>query len=207
MKTNTRQIHTELFTDTAASILSSVLGQESDGIWENSRGHEKYWCFAGICRAKDGEVLIEVSDGFDEYYCCESFFCGKTNYEVCEYFANRIKQIAKIEMKDAHVDGVSEWNRNNSRELCYLDARLCEAYLVYEILKGRSRAKDKYATDLIEKVIGHRLTPEAIALREAIKKINAKLADDLKALEAKHAADVSALKAAAEAEISKLKAA
>lgn len=203
-----RLIHTELFTDTAASILSSVLGQESDGIWENLRGHEKYWRFAGIHRAEDGEVLIEVSDGFDAYHNCESFFYGKTDYEVCEYFANRIKQIAKIEMKDEHVDGVSGWNRNNSRELCYLHhARLCEAYLVYEILKGRSRAKDKYATDLIEKVIGHRLTPEAIALREAIKKINAKLANDLKALEAKHAADINALKAAAEAEISKLKAA
>lgn len=208
MKTNTRQIHTGLFTNTAASILASVLGQESDGIWENSRGHERYWRFAGICRAKDDEVLIEVSDGIDTYYHCASFFNGKTDYEVCEYFANRIKQIAKIEMKDEHVDGVSGWNRNNSRKLCYLhDARLCEAYLVYEILKGRSRARDKYATDLIEKVIGHRLTPEAIALREVIKKINAKLADDLKALEAKHAADVSALKAAAEAEISKLKAA
>lgn len=200
MKTNTRQIHTGLFTDTAASILASILGQESDGIWENSRGHERYWRFAEICRAKDDEVLIEVH--------CASFFDRKTDFNVCEYFANRIKQIAKIEMKDEHVDGVSEWNRNNSRKLCYLhDAHLCEAYLVYEILKGRSRAKDKYATDLIEKVVGHPMTPEMQALREAIEKINAKLADDLKALEAKYATDVSALKAVAEAEIAKLKAA
>ena len=108
-------------------------------------------------------------------------------------------------MKDD--SSIGKWVRSNCNYTCYANVKVNEAYLVYEILKGRSLARDKYATDLIEKVIGHRLTPEAIALREAIKKINAKLADDLKALEAKHAADVSALKAAAEAEISKLKAA
>ena len=201
-----RLIHTGLFTDTAAdAIYHGVIGQCSDGRGEDNPKNAKYWRFISVKRAEDGEVLLEVKSGYDLFYEVESAFAYKSEFEVREWVANYLKATVKLHMKDD--SSIGKWVRSNGNYTCYADVKVNEAYLVYEILKGRSRAKDKYATDLIEKVIGHRLTPEAIALREAIKKINAKLADDLKALEAKHAADVSALKAAAEAEISKLKAA
>lgn len=204
-KTNTRLIHTGLFTDTAASILHAVLGQESDGIWENSRGHEKYWCFANIQRADNDEVLIEVSDGYDPMYRVESYFHGKNDYEVREYFANRIKQIAKIEMKDDNCNAVSGWNRSSTMELCYLhDGSVSEAYLAYEVLKGRSRASSKYRNDTIEKVIGHPMTPEMKAKRDAVAKIKAEAAQKIKELEAKHAAEIAELQKATELEVMKV---
>lgn len=201
-----RLIHTGLFTDTAVDAIDrGVIGQCSDGRGEDNPKNAKYWKFISVKRAEDGEILLEVGDGYDPFYGVWSAFDRKSDFEVLEWVANYLKATIKVHMKDD--PSIGSWTRSNGNYTCYADVKVNEAYLIYEILKGRSRAKDKYATDLIEKVIGHRLTPEAIALREAIKKINAKLADDLKALEAKHAADVSALKATAEAEISKLKAA
>jgi len=77
-------------------------------------------------------------------------------------------------------------------ELCYLhDGSVSEAYLAYEVLKGRSRASGKYRNDTIEKVIGHPMTPEMKAKRDAVAKIKAEAAQKIKELEAKHAAEIA----------------
>lgn len=118
-------------------ILDSVIGQLSDGKWENSPVMVKFWKNAKI-EERDGKIVIIVKDGWD------SGFRGKDDAWVKSWFAGKIKDIAYDE-----YDG-AKWDRKDSRELGYLSRRdeypvkVSDAYKAYEILKGR-KVDGKYA--------------------------------------------------------------
>ena len=105
----------------------SVIGQLSDGIWENSRGMEKYWQYADIIK-KGSEIYISVNT---ENY--ESGYRGKSEQDIKRYFAQKVKQIVKEE-------GL-EWSRDNTEISAYLDrgsdVTVQDAYRVYDKLLGR----------------------------------------------------------------------
>lgn len=120
-------ITTGLTDDKAEDILKGVIGQVSDGIWENSNGMERYWAHLDISR--DGsEVVIHVDR--DSWM---SAFRDKTDDQVKKYFATKIKQIVKEE-------GLV-WDRNNTENCNYLDyhsgVTVQDAYRVYDKLLGR----------------------------------------------------------------------
>ena len=58
---NGRIIKTGLWSVKAKEVLSSVLGQLSDGWGENNPRNDRYWKFAEVKQLADGEVVIEVS--------------------------------------------------------------------------------------------------------------------------------------------------
>ena len=111
----------------AEEVLLSVIGQLSDGIWENSRGMEKYWQYADIIK-KGSEIYISVNT---ENY--ESGYRGKSEQDIKRYFAQKVKQIVKEE-------GL-EWSRDNTEISAYLDrgsdVTVQDAYRVYDKLLGR----------------------------------------------------------------------
>ena len=122
-------------------ILDSVLGQMSDGIWENTRSMEKYWKSLDVSVESDGFIYIE-----DKH-----FVCG----DPVDFMANKIKQIVKIEADDT-PGGHLEWERLNPTRTVYLrtydsDARgaatVGECYKLYEALKGRDVNKHQYAIE------------------------------------------------------------
>lgn len=121
-------------------IINAVVGQLSDGIWENSPGMDKYWRFTDGMD-KDGNIIVydgyaeETSYGYGQrrpiwYY---SAFSGKSDDEVKRYFASKIKQIVKEEGLD--------WDRNNTQPCDYLNynsgVTVRDAYKVYDKLLGR----------------------------------------------------------------------
>lgn len=120
-------IKTGLTDDKAYDVLCSVIGQLSDGIWENSRGMERYWQYADIER-EGSEVVIKV---YRDVY--QSGYNGKSDEDVKKYFATKIKQIVKEE-------GLV-WDRNNTESCSYLDyhsgVTVQDAYRVYDKLLGR----------------------------------------------------------------------
>ena len=121
---NKEFIPTGLRDTTAKDVLDSVIGQLSDGIWENSPGMNKYWQHADIDFI-DGEINIIVDNSWN------SGFKGKSPEEIKKWFAKKVKQIIKEEGLD--------WKRDNEESADYMhgDVRVKDAYRVYDKLLGR----------------------------------------------------------------------
>ena len=133
-------IDTGLSDRKAEEVLQSVIGQLSDGIWENSRGMEKYWQYADIIK-KGSEIYISVNT---ENY--ESGYRGKSEQDIKRYFAQKVKQIVKEE-------GL-EWSRDNTEISYYLardsEVTVQDAYRVYDKLLGRvDRIKTEESKEII----------------------------------------------------------
>ena len=122
-------------------ILSSVIGQMSDGIWENTRSMEKYWKSLDYEVDQDNNIVLK-----DKY--------GETS-NPADFFANKIKQIVKIEMNDNPRGGLV-WDRGCSKVPQYLDrswgcredkpqVTVGDCYQLYDLLKGRSTEGHHYA--------------------------------------------------------------
>ena len=86
-------------TDRRLSILGSVIGQMSDGIWENTRSMEKYWKSLSFGKDASGNIYLEDNHGV----CANPI----------DFFANKIKQIIKIEIDDGNNSGL-RWDRTCS---------------------------------------------------------------------------------------------
>ena len=121
-----------------AEILDSITGQISDGIWENSRGMEKYWKNMNFTQ-ENGKITFVTPDKSN--YFEPNYFYGKDDKQIKDYLANKAKQIVKIEMKDGSLSG--EWDRNNQAELSYMGGHhtpvtVADVYSLYDRLKGRT---------------------------------------------------------------------
>ena len=142
-------------------ILSSVFGQMSDGIWENTRAMEKYWKSLDYSVNSAGYIVIE-----DRRFVCA---------DPVDFFANKIKQIIKIEIDDGNCR--MSWDRLCSATPSYIGrgvATVGDCYQLYELLKGRNTSKHKYATystyDVPLKVDGNLIVVPVSALNEGAAK-------------------------------------
>jgi len=142
MANDSRIIKTGLFGKKNKDILDSVIGQWSDGIWENNPQMAKYWKFADVAMP-NGEVLLEIDnepssrDGRIVY----NAFLNLDDAKVKEIFGRYVKAIVKEEIDD----GMSgEWKRDCTSECDYLTRSddepitVKDAYYAYEVLKGRN---------------------------------------------------------------------
>lgn len=124
------------YTSKYEDILDSVIGQMSDGIWENTRSMEKYWKSLSFERSPQGTIVI-----IDRDYICEN---------PAEFMANKIKQIIKIEIKDEEERGRSNlrWDRSCSAHPFYMHGNVTvgDCYQLYELLKGRQTSSRSYST-------------------------------------------------------------
>lgn len=145
---NTIIIKTGLSDSKAKDILNSVIGQMSDGIWENSSRMNRYWKYADIVK-EGSELAIKIS--YPNSY--ENGFRGKSENEIKKFFAQKIKQIVKEEELN--------WDRNNEERSAYLDynsgATVKDAYRVYDKLLGRKERiteanQDEYNYMLLDRL-------------------------------------------------------
>lgn len=151
-------------------IIGSVIGQMSDGIWENTRSMEKYWKSLSYEKGSDGNIWLE-----DRGYVCS---------DVKEFFANKIKQIIKIEAEDNPNDGIV-WSRTCTATTTYLNyyetITIGDCYELYELLKGRNTAKNSYSqysdynVTLTLGSFSQTITVSALTEREATDKAKAAL--------------------------------
>lgn len=155
-------------------IIGSVIGQMSDGIWENTRSMEKYWKSLDYEKGTDGNIWLE-----DRGYVCAN---------VKDFFANKIKQIIKIEAEDHPSDGI-EWSRSCTALTCYLNyyeaITVGDCYELYELLKGRKTDTKSYSTysdyavTLTFDTLNHTMVVNALSEEEAKKKAIEKLTKQL----------------------------
>ena len=145
MHNTTKLIHTKLYSKAAYEIISSVFGQLSDGYWENSPRMGKYWRYNHAKRSADGEVVISVENNWN------NGFSEMSDDQILSWIADKIKFLAKDETK--------VWKRNSvDNQLEYLSyyekVSTADAYLTYEILKGREITEYKYDKSVIDKIVG-----------------------------------------------------
>jgi len=137
-------------------IISSVFGQLSDGIWENSPRMEKYWNLCDYEKVPQGiEFTIKSSEkGYgSKWYDIPEEWLKYENYEYTfdenkfkEWLGNKVKQVVKINMND---DDLGDWNRQNLTVVPYLDRNakdyavtVADCYWLYEYLKGRKMTRN-----------------------------------------------------------------
>lgn len=114
------------------NILDSVIGQMSDGIWENTRSMEKYWKSLDFGVDANGYIWLEDRNG--------------VTTDVYDFFANKIKKIIQVEIEDGNTALV--WSRTCASVPHYFHGKVTvgDCYEMYELLKGRNTAKNRYAT-------------------------------------------------------------
>jgi len=135
--------------DTRAEVILSVLGQLSDGIWENSNGMEKYWWFADV----EGTDLVIDDNPYDGSR--RNGFYGKSEKEIRDWFANKAKQAVKIWAEDHGEDPVAIWKRDNTDEVTYMGHYRRPVYVgdVYECYDYLKQRKGKYNYGKTEEVV------------------------------------------------------
>ena len=212
-----RKIKTNTFSKKANEMLRSVIGQMSDGIWENSKLMDKYWMFAYIDRAADGENIIEIGTETGKMYCGRYVYNGfayMSDDQIREFFAKKIKQIAKIELNDnakiklKDSDETPEWKRTNTKfKSCYLnyneDISIADAYLCYEFLLGRNLSR--WAIDQIKDIVGEKRSDKEIQIAEKKNELYNKYVDTNRSINAECDKKIEEIKAKMNAEIAKLK--
>lgn len=178
-------VHTGLFSKKANEILNSVIGQMSDGMWENSNSMNKYWMFARIEQAENGENVIEIKNERCTNYCGKyvpNGFDGLNANDILDFFAKKIKQIIKQEMKDNNADRAA-WKRDNTdfhtQYLSYDEhITVADVYYIYEYLLNRPSINRKYETTIVNGIVGVPRSDEEIARARARNEITAKATAD-----------------------------
>ena len=155
-KKNTVLIDTGLSGNKAKDILNSIIGQMSDGMWENSPAMDHYWPFIEV-KMNGDMVFFEVEKSpWNRYTDKNNWFYVNMDLDekkINEFMANKLKAIAKQELKDEPELG--KWDRNNTSETTYLSysnpITFQEVYFAYEILKGRN-CEGKYPPELVREM-------------------------------------------------------
>lgn len=83
-------------------MINSVIGQLSDGIWENSPTLTGRWVFGK--GSHDGTTIDVSTEYCDKYWNCHNPYIRMTDAQILTYFANKIKQIALIELEDMYYE-------------------------------------------------------------------------------------------------------
>lgn len=79
-------------------ILASVIGQMSDGIWENTSRFNGYWGYAE-CNSGSVDIVVDTN-WYSRNIKAKNPYVTMTDCGIKNFFANKVKQIALIEMQD-----------------------------------------------------------------------------------------------------------
>lgn len=152
------KIRTGLVGETARDILDSVIGQMSDGMWENSPTMEHYWPFIEVVMKGRNVYLYVSEEPWRQNYGKDNWFLRNMKMDenkIREFMADKAKAVAKQELKDD--SDLGEWDRGNVNETTYLSydkpVTFQEVYFVYEILKGRDCLR-KYPEEVVAEMLG-----------------------------------------------------
>lgn len=148
------------------AYLDAVMGQLSDGMWENSPRMEPYW----ICNSltEEGIEMESFNRSFGRRTYTNPLY-DMSDIEVRSWFADKLKAVAKQWLKNNR----GEWSRINYDEVSYLrdGQTVAGAYKVYDSLKGREDKTgkqlkiktDKSARNIeVDDIIGRRKVVQVI---------------------------------------------
>lgn len=136
MSNDAMYIKTGLTDIISEDVLKSVIGQMSDGMWENSKIMEHYWPFVDIERVNNkhtsaDEVYIVVdlkrdSSGWHQNNPNNNWFWNSTKYNcsherIKKFFANKIQTIVREDLNDHEIKW-SRFSAKNDYKLQYISS-------------------------------------------------------------------------------------
>lgn len=122
-------------------ILKCVIGQLSDGMWENSNTMGFYWPYVKIELNEKDEVCIVIS--LCKPWC--NCFISKLEADptkIMLWFADKIHRVVKEERK-YHPERGIRFSSKCDVQLGYMDCKVNEAHAVYKALKDRCKARQE----------------------------------------------------------------
>lgn len=105
----------DFYGDKVESILDSIQGQMSDGIWENTPSMEAYW---QNFEAR-GNAIFVPTRGYGQVSRLRNPYAEMSDDEVRRYFANKAKYIAQLWMNDNNINPYRNWRPDNEEECDY----------------------------------------------------------------------------------------
>lgn len=131
------------------AVLEGMLGQLSDGLWENSRSMEKYWRGMTFSQDEKGNVELRFNTlirdrvpkwrrgriEYDTKYT-QSGYSHLTDKGVRDFLAGRIKSVYNAEKRD--YPSLGRWSADNDNPSDYFgrNVTVADAYSLYKRLKG-----------------------------------------------------------------------
>ena len=182
MTNNYRTIETPFYGIVAKEILSAVHGQMSDGLWENSRGYEKYWTNFKVIQNPDNRVVFYISKDLGSTWCnrwISNPLREMSDSDFLAWFAGKLKAVIQAEARDNNwVKGW--WDRDNYwQKTSYLNYKneisVSDVYCVYDMLKGRICHSPE---STLERCFSKPADTNTIAMRDEIKVKRAKIVSD-----------------------------
>ena len=127
-------------------MIAAVIGQMSDGYWENTPRMKGYWVFADADTQGD-ECVLEISPRtWDSVHNANNLWAAMDDAHVKRFLADKIKFLIKEEG--------FKWDRAGTEETDYLSYsdpyKVKDCYYAYEVLKGRNVGKHQEYTDIKE---------------------------------------------------------
>ena len=174
-----RIITTGLSDKKANEMLHSVIGQMSDGIWENSSSMNGYWMFANV--SDDNNILIDNKPyAYNASKTVTNKFAGMDDDKVKKFFANKIKTIVRTFCEDNDIDFRSAWNEDCDILCDYInyheDISIGDAFKVYKAL---SRKIESLEEDIVANAKNWLIDKEGKTPQEASDIINTSSAEDI----------------------------
>lgn len=131
--------------DKYSDMINSVIGQLSDGIWENNSRLSGYYIFTD--GTNDGMTIKLLEHNptpqyyrkINKYY--KNPYYSMSDIQVLRYFANKIKEIALIELKDMYEQSIYDkmvepkynvsWFRGTETEIaeCNRQHNIAKSYI------------------------------------------------------------------------------
>lgn len=131
------------------AVLDGVIGQLSDGIWENSPSMEKYWNGMTLSQDERGNVELRFNRLITErvprwrrghieydYKYKRSGYGDMDDRQTRAFLAGKIRSVINTERKD--YPSLGKWSADNQNTSVYLgrDVTVADAYSLYKRLKG-----------------------------------------------------------------------
>lgn len=150
--------------------LDPVMGQLSDGMWENSPKMEAYW----LCNSltDDGIEMEDYTTSFSGRKTYWNPLYKKSDEEVRSWFADKLKAVVKHWLEDYGSSGEG-WNRLNTAEVDYLrnGQTVAGAYKAYDSLKGRPSKEGKEVKVKVSKLAKNLEVGDMIERKKIVKVI------------------------------------
>lgn len=106
----------DFYGDKVESILDSIQGQMSDGIWENTPSMEAYW---QNFKPK-GDAIFVPTSSWSRDSRLRNPYAEMDDWEIRKYFANKAKYIAQLWMHDNRINPYKGWRPDNMEECDYM---------------------------------------------------------------------------------------
>lgn len=151
-------------------MIAAVIGQMSDGYWENTPKMKGYWMFADAGTQGD-ECVLEISPRTWSSDA-RNLWAAMDDAHVKRFLADKIKFLIKEEG--------FKWDRAGTEETDYLSYsdpyKVKDCYYAYEVLKGRNVGKHQEYSDIKEALEAE--GADASEANDAIKALFRQMVDD-----------------------------